>query len=253
MRTAVRNSVGSIQKSVIMSKTIVILQSNYIPWRGYFDLIRQADIFIFLDVVQFTKNDWRNRNRIKTPTGPQWLTIPVRHKLSTMTAIDETLVADPRWSDKHIKTLTQNYSRAGAFAQEAPWLFEQLSSLAHEELLSKINQSLLSAVSARIGIKTTLAQCTDFAPRDNLVAMEPSARLLALCKAAGATRYLSGPAARNYLDVEMFADAGIEVAWMNYESYPSYPQLWEEFDGKLSIVDLLLNAGQNSASNFPQL
>jgi WbqC-like protein family len=233
-----------------MSKTIVILQSNYIPWRGYFDLIRQADCFIFLDVVQFTKNDWRNRNRIKTAAGAQWITIPVRHALSTSAAIDETQVADRRWIEKHIKTLAQNYSRAGAYGPESHWLFDQLRSLGNEDLLSAINQKLIRAIAQRIGIQTALMQCTDFIPRSELITMDPNRRLLALCQAAGATRYLSGPAARSYLDVYMFASAGIDVTWMSYEEYPPYPQLWGAFDTHLSIVDLLLNAGPKSGNYF---
>ena len=120
----------------VTSRTAVILQSNYIPWRGYFDLIRLADVFIILDVVQYTKNDWRNRNRIKTRTGPTWLTIPVSYALSDAPAIDEVRVPDPRWSTKHVKSLTQNYTRAGFFDQTAAWLFPALEGNAPENRLS---------------------------------------------------------------------------------------------------------------------
>jgi hypothetical protein len=228
------------------ARTVVILQSNYLPWRGYFDLIRRADVFVQFDVVQYTKNDWRNRNRIKTPGGPQWLTIPVRHSLASADAIDQTVVSDLRWADKHIKSLVQNYSRAGAFKAESPWLFHELRSLAGEEFLSVINRRLLGVMCEKLGIATPLVPCTDILSRDTILMLDPNARLVALCEAAGATVYLSGSAAKSYLDVALFAAAGIDVHWMSYENYPAYPQLWGDFEPKLSIVDLLLNAGSGS-------
>jgi WbqC-like protein family len=234
-----------------MSKTVVILQSNYLPWRGYFDLIRRADEFIFLDIVQFTKNDWRNRNRIKAPSGSQWLTIPVRHSLASATAIDQTLVADKRWAEKHAKSIAQNYSRAASYSQEADWLFQQLSAVASEESLTVINQRLISAIAKHLGIQTTLRQCTDFIARDVLIEMDPTARLLALCKTCGATHYLSGPAAKAYLDTGVFSTAGIDVAWMSYDGYPNYNQLWGDFDAHMSIVDLILNTGASASRYFP--
>jgi hypothetical protein len=228
--------------------TTVILQSNFLPWRGYFDLLRRCDLFIVLDMVQYTKNDWRNRNRIKTPTGPAWLTIPVHHKLSSGSAIDATSIADPRWVNTHIKTIKQNYSRAPCFNKEAPPLFDQLRSLAKEERLSIINTRLLAYMQERIGIGTPVVNCVDILPRDALVRMDPSERLLALCRECCATRYLSGPSAKAYLKTTIFDAAGIEVSWISYENYPEYPQLWGTFEPRLSIIDLLLNVGASAAS-----
>jgi hypothetical protein len=228
--------------------TVVILQSNFLPWRGYFDLLRCCDMFLILDMVQYTKNDWRNRNRIKTPAGPAWLTIPVNHKFSRRSAIDATRIADSRWVDTHIKTIKQNYSRAPCFDKEAPALFDQLRSLAKEECLSTINTRLLAYMRARIGIATPVINCVDIVPRDALVRMDPSERLLALCRECCATRYLSGPSAKAYLNTPIFDAAGIEVSWISYESYPEYPQLWGAFEPRLSIIDLLLNVGSSAAS-----
>jgi len=231
-------------KSTSRKRTVAIVQSNYLPWRGYFDMIRSVDEFILFDSVQYTRRDWRNRNIIKTPQGPRWITIPVEVKGKYFQAINETRIADPRWAAKHIRTIEANYRRAAAFEEVASWLFPLLEGAGNESLLSKANERLLLALSERLNIETSLRRCTDLIPRGDLAAMGPSERLLALCQAAGAGRYLSGPSARTYLDEGMFSTAGIEVAWMDYGGYPDYPQLWGPFDGEVSIVDLLLNVGE---------
>lgn len=231
-------------------KTVVILQSNYLPWRGYFDLMRRADLFIVLDVVQFTKNDWRNRNRIKSSQGPQWLTIPVRYKFSDDPMIDQMEIADNRWANKHIKSIRQNYSKAGAFAAESEWLFGQIEALAGETMLSDVNVTLLRAIATRIGVETPIVQSTEFGERRALIEAEPNDRLIAMLTEAGATRYISGPAAQSYMDMPRFEVAGIAVEWMTYDDYPDYPQLYPPFDGKLSIIDLLLNVGAENALRY---
>ncbi len=228
------------------TRTAVVLQSNYIPWRGYFDLIRRADIFIVLDIVQYTKNDWRNRNRIKTRTGPNWLTIPVSHSLASETAIDEAIVTDRRWSKKHVKALQQNYSRAACFTETSGWLFPLFESLSEERSLSAINVRLIREIAQSLGLKTEIVSCTSLIERDDLLAQTASVRLSNLCQAANATHYLSGPAAQDYLETDPFDAAGIRVEWMSYEGYPEYPQLFGDFDGRLSVVDLLMNAGANA-------
>ena len=226
-----------------MARTIVILQSNYLPWRGYFDLMRRADLFVLLDVVQFTKNDWRNRNIIRTPVGPKWLTIPVRASLGDATPIDKVTIADGLWARKHIKSLQQNYSRAAAYNETAPWLFAEIEAVAEQTRLSAVNMRLLAALAGRLGIGTQIIDSTELLPREVIIPAERSARLVHLCRAAGATRYLSGPAAKAYLDVSLFHAHGIAVGWMSYEGYPPYAQLGDSFDPKVSIVDLLLNTG----------
>jgi WbqC-like protein family len=235
-----------------LPKTLVILQSNYLPWRGYFDLMRRADVFVTLDVVQYTKNDWRNRNRIMTGLGARWLTVPVKASLSAATPIDEVRVADPNWAERHVSLIGNSYRRAAAFKSVSPWLFRQLENVAHEELLSAVNHRLLRALADKLGIATQLIPCTELIRRQNLIEMQPNERLLALCKATGATRYLSGPAAKSYLDVEAFKSQNIEVAWMSYDGYPPYRQLAVEFDPHLSIIDLLLNAGEEAGLYFPE-
>lgn len=230
------------------SKTCAIVQSNYLPWRGYFDLIRSADVFVLLDVVQYTKNDWRNRNRIMTRSGPHWLTVPVSYSFSARPAIDEVAVSDTRWAQKHIKTLQQAYARAPAFAHTAEFLFPQLRALGAEPRLSAINQSLIQAISTRLGLATPIRPAPDLLGRDRLIALDPNDRLIAICEAAGAGRYLSGPAAKSYLDEARFRAAGIAVDWMAYPDYPPYPQTGPAYDGHLSIVDLLFNTGPEAAA-----
>lgn len=229
-----------------MAKTVVITQSNYIPWRGYFDLLRSADDMVLLDSVQYTRRDWRNRNKIKTPGGTAWLTIPVEAKGQYLQAIDETRIAGRDWAASHIRAIELAYARAAYYDAVAPWLFALLRSVATEPLLTTVNERLLAALSARLGIAVPIRRCSDVFDRASLRAMQPTERLVAIATALGATRYLSGPAARAYLDVDLFAAAGIEVLWMAYEGYPDYPQPWGKFEPHVSVVDLLLNTGADA-------
>jgi WbqC-like protein family len=227
-------------------RTVAVVQSNYIPWRGYFDLMRSVDEFIIFDSVQYTRRDWRNRNIIKTSQGPRWITIPVEAAGRYLQAIDETRVAGPAWAEQHIKSIELNYRKADAFSEVGPWLFTLLRELAHEPLLTRLNEKLLREIAQFLEIRSRLRRDTDLLDRRDLAGMDASARLVALCKAAGADRYLSGPTAREYLDESPFRAANIEVAWMDYSGYPQYPQLWGPFDPHVSIVDLLLNVGRRA-------
>lgn len=224
-------------------RTVVVTQSNYIPWRGYFDMIRQADELILLDTVQYTRRDWRNRNIIRTRTGPKWLTIPVDVKGRFHQPIDQTVVADPDWAEDHIRQIEINYRQAAGYGEVAPWLFAALREASGIAKLADVNRHLIETICARLGIERPIRQCAGMIDREALDRMEPTERLLSLSIAAGATRYLSGPRATAYLDVAQFEKAGIEVAWMDYGGYPDYPQCWPGFDGKISIIDTLLNCG----------
>lgn len=229
-----------------MSKTVVITQSNYFAWRGYFDLLRSADEVVLLESVQYTRRDWRNRNRIKTAQGPKWLTVPVEVSGRYLQAIDETRIASPRWAEDHRRAIEPAYRSAACYHDVAPWLFELLEAAASEALLSGLNARLVRAICDRLGIAARISRDSDLVERERLRGMEPNQRLLALAKALGATQYLSGPLARAYLDVEQFRAEGIDVAWMSYDGYPDYPQLWGAFDANLSIIDLLLNTGADA-------
>jgi hypothetical protein len=221
-------------------KKIAILQSNYIPWKGYFDMIAAVDEFVLYDVIQFTKNDWRNRNIIKTPQGPQWLTVPVGQDIHRLIC-EVALPPDGRWRAKHWKTLAQNYHKAPYFAEVAAWL----EPLYHEPytLLSELNRRFLEEICRYLGIRTVLgdARAYTLIPGRN-------ERLIDICRQSGAGEYITGPAARCYVNEQLFADSGIKLTWFDYEGYRPYPQLFGAFEPAVSIVDLLFNCGPESPS-----
>jgi hypothetical protein len=227
-------------------KSVVITQSNYVPWRGWFDMVSRADCLVLLDSVQYTRRDWRNRNRIKTAQGLTWLTIPTEVKGKFAQAIDETRISSSRWCQEHLRTLELAYRRAAHFESTFPWISETLRRASAETMLTKVNEVLLAAICERLNIGVQIMRDVHLLPRAALAEMEPTERLVALAEAVAATRYISGPAARAYLDPEKFAARGIELSWMEYPKYPEYPQLWGAFEPAVSILDLLLNTGHDA-------
>ena len=228
-----------------VDKTVAIVQSNYIPWIGYFDLINAADAFILFDEVQFTRRDWRNRNRIRTADGVAWLTIPVESKGRFHQRISETRVSDPGWARDHWTTIVRAYARAAGFETHRP-LLEDLYLGCAETQLSRINERFLRGICGALGIATPITQSSEYELVDGR-----TERLVSLCRQAGATTYLTGPGARTYLDEALFADAGIAVEWMTYPDYGEYRQLHQPFEPGLSIVDLLLNEGTCAPMRLP--
>lgn len=220
-------------------KRLAVVQSNYIPWKGYFDLIASVDEFVFYDEVQYTKNDWRNRNRIKTPQGVQWLSIPTG--ISLRRKIRDVCIDDPGCGPSHWQRLGANYARARHFKPIADWL-EPLFRGRPWINLAEVNHSLIAAVCRFLDIGTRLTHSTEY-PSDG----DRTQRLVGLCLKAGADVYVSGPSARSYLDEAAFARAGVAVEWFEYGPYPAYPQLWGEFVHEVSIVDLLFNCGDQAA------
>lgn len=218
-------------------KTVAIVQSSYIPWKGYFDLINSVDEFIFLDDVQFTRRDWRNRNRVKTPDGVVWMTIPVVSHGRYLQRIDETVAMADDWRRRHWQTLVHNYARAPYFHELAS-CFEQIFRGSDERRLSLINRTFIEAVCGVLGITTELRWSSEYA-----VEGVKTERLVRLCERAGATAYLSGPTARAYIDESMFAERGITVEYMDYADYPAYPQLHPPFDHHVTALDLLFHTG----------
>lgn len=218
-------------------KKIAVLQSNYIPWKGYFDIIASVDEFILYDEMQFTKNDWRNRNIIKTPQGPQWLSIPVGQCIHRR--ICDVPLPNAAWQEKHWKTLAQNYSRAACYAEVREWLEPAYRN--QYSTLSEANRYLIEAICRYLGIATTIRDSREYA-----IGEGKTERLINLCLQAGAGEYVSGPAARDYLDENLFAENGIVLTWADYSGYPEYPQLWGEFVHQVSILDLLFNCGKEA-------
>ncbi|MFQ5427956.1 MAG: WbqC family protein [Thermodesulfobacteriota bacterium] len=220
------------------TKKVAILQSNYIPWKGYFDLINMVDEFILYDDMQYTRRDWRNRNIIKTANGPLWLTIPVDVKGKYYQSIKDTKIQDPSWTGKHWKSISHNYAKAEFFARYRD-IFEDLyHECGDEEFLSKVNFRFIEAICRILGIETELTWSMDYD-----LAEGKTERLVALCADAGATHYISGPAAKDYIEDDLFKEAGIGLSYMDYSGYRPYRQLYGEFTHRVSIIDLLFNEG----------
>lgn len=215
-------------------KKIAILQSNYIPWRGYFDLISKVDEFVIYDDVQFTKNDWRNRNKIKTTKGTEWITIPVGQNIKRKI---KDVVINSNWQKKHWKTLKMNYSKA-IFFKEISQLLEPLYLNKEYKLLSEVNITFIKKICEYLDINTKITDSSNY-----ISVKGQTENLINICIQAGATEYISGPSAKKYIDENLFKKNDIKLSWINYSNYKIYNQLWGDFAHDLSIVDLLFNIG----------
>jgi hypothetical protein len=220
----------------------VILQPSYIPWRGYFHQVQKADVFVFYDDVQYDKHGWRHRNQIKTPQGVKWMSIPVLCKgvVSGRVAINEARICwDQDWRRKHLAMLTHSYSRAPHFDRYRPMLESFYSR--HDEKLSDFTIPLTVELARELGIRKTV-----FLKSSELgVTGDKTDRLVRICRHMGATRYVSGPSAEDYIETAKFAEAGIEVEYMVY-NYHEYPQMHPPYSGNVSILDLLFMAGPDA-------
>lgn len=217
----------------------VILQPSYIPWRGYFHQIYEADVFVFYDDVQYDKRGWRNRNRIKSAQGSLWLTIPVHaagcqiHKTPVnQIAIDWS----QNWDEKHRLSLKHAYGKAPFYAQ-----FESLLEphFQHRpELLADLTIDLTVTLAHALGIvHTRFLRASHFN-----VSGAKTDRLLAILEKVGANHYISGPSAQDYIEIQKFEERGITFEYMKYD-YPVYPQLHPPFDPQVSVLDLLFMTG----------
>lgn len=218
-------------------KRIAILQSNYVPWKGYFDLINAVDEFIFYDDVQYTHHDWRNRNQVKTPKGRDWISIPISTSGKFGQKICDTEVTNPDWARKHWDRLRQLYGKAPHFRAYGP-RFEELYLGCRETRLSLINYRFIAGINAMLGIGTPLRWSMDYELGEG-----KTERLVSLCEQVGADAYLSGPSGGDYLDVALLERAGIRLEWADYTGYPEYPQLYPPFEHGVSIVDLIFSTG----------
>jgi len=227
-----------------MTKRVAIVQSNYIPWKGYFDLIASVDTFVIYDEMQYTKRDWRNRNKIKTPKGLAWLSIPVEVKGKYFQKISEVKVSDLGWRQSHWGMIYQNYRKAPFFDDVQRWL-KPLYFGMETIYLSEINKIFIRKVCNHLGIETQIVDSKDYE-----LLGDRNARLAHICEQVNGTEYVSGPAAKEYMDQSEFEERGIEVSWANYENYSSYPQLWGDFEHSVTILDLLFNVGDNAAEHM---
>ena len=223
-------------------KKVAIVQSNYIPWKGYFDLIRAVDEFILYEDAQYTVRDWRNRNRIKTDRGPAWLTIPVLVKDKRFQALKDVKISDADWGNKHWQAVKRAYGKA-AFFKEYRDIFEPLYRNNSNVFLSQVNRRWIEAVNGILSIKTKISSSMEYPLKKNL---DKTEKLVTICQKAGASEYFSGPAAKDYLRADLFEKAGIRVHFVKYAGYPEYPQLFLPFVHEVSILDLIFNTGDQA-------
>lgn len=232
-------AIGASRQSAKRDRAVAIVQSSYLPWKGYFDLIARVDEFVLYDSVQYTRRDWRNRNRIKTYAGLHWLSIPLQNRGLYQALIRDMLVADNRWALHHWQTIRHAYARAPHFADYAEHL-EMFYQTLRTPWLSEINARSLRLLCALLGIDTPITTCADYVMEPELDATE---RLVCICQRTGADTYVSGPSARAYIRGEVFDRAGVKIQYMDYSGYPQYPQLHGSFEHHVSVIDLLLQAG----------
>ncbi|KGI78891.1 WbqC family protein [Oleiagrimonas soli] len=215
---------------------VAAIQSSYIPWKGYFDIIRSVDTFIFLDDVQYTVRDWRSRNRIKTRQGLKWLSVPVGN--DTRRLIHEVAIPDAVWQEKHWKALVHAYSKTPYFSHYAA-LIEEFYRGRIWSNLSEMNQWFTRTIAREcLGITTRFCDSREFSAEGRKLD-----RLIDLVRKCGASAYLSGPSAQEYIIDERFAEAGIALAYKDYSGYPEYPQTHGSFEHAVSILDLLFHVG----------
>ena len=221
---------------------ICIIQSCYIPWKGFFDLIGRCDEYVIFDRVQYARRHWHNRNRIKTANGVEWLTIPVVTRGRFEQPIDEVEIEKSgpgkHWAEKHWRALELAYKRTPFFESLAPRIEDLYERAGKEARLTEVNEIFLRGIAGLLGLETRFTRDTAY-PSSGA----RTERLLAIASAAGADRYLSGPSARDYFDEALFHSAGIATEWMSYDGYPEYPQLHGGFEHAVTVLDLLFNTG----------
>jgi hypothetical protein len=218
---------------------VAICQPNYLPWRGYFDLIRQVDLFVSLDDVQYTKGDWRNRNKIRTDSGVKWITVPVKYSFSGRQNINEVLIDYSRdWRNQHLTLLRMAYGNAPFY----DCFYGELCEIITDEFptICDLNYRLTSWILGKLSIETPIVSSVMIPSKG-----KKEERVLEILKSVDASVYLSGPSAKNYLSPTRFLSEGIEVEFINYD-YPKYLQVFPGFEGGVSIVDLLFNQGPSS-------
>lgn len=219
---------------------IGIIQPNFAPWRGYHDFIYECGVFVLHSDLQYTRADWRNRNKIKTPLGLRWLTVPVHYNYTAQLISEVKIDYSTNWPKAHLNLLIDNYRAAPYFSNMHDLFWDAVRT--RPVWLCDVDRNLTDAVNLYLGIKTPVYDSRSFALDP---ALRKTERILAICKALGATTYLSGPAARVYLDEDLLRRNGIVPEYKVYD-YPEYPQLHGKFEGNLSVLDLIANVGPDA-------
>lgn len=223
-------------------RRVAILQSCYVPWKGYFDIIGSVDVFVVYDDVQYAKAHWHNRNQILTSSGPKWLTIPVLTRGDRFQPIDEVRVSQP-FAEKHWRSLEHSYGRAPHWESQRDWLRDLYERASNMDSLSDINVMFMRAIAQRLGFTAEFVSARDLG-----VGGGQTERLVKLCQAVSGTSYLTGPSAASYIEEAQFTAARIALEWMNYDGYPAYSQQYAPFTHAVSILDLMLNEGPAARS-----
>ena len=216
-----------------------MLQPNYIPWKGVFDIIDRVDTFVFYDDVQYTKRDWRNRNKIKTPQGDQWLSVPV--KASRNQLISEVLIdTETDWQKKHLKTLTLNYKKS-PFFKEYDYLLEEIYEKKTWKNISELNIFATKILAKSLDISTNWINASDL----QVSGGKDGEKVIKICKQFSANYFLNGPSSKSFMDDHKFKDANIELAFMDYQ-YTEYDQLYPPFSHFVTVLDVIFNCGPDA-------
>jgi hypothetical protein len=226
-----------------MSK-VIITQSNYIPWKGYFSAMKEATHLVLYDDMQYTKRDWRNRNKLITPQGPKWLSIPIDVKGKYYQKINEAQINDINWGHNHWNFIKNNYIKSPYF-KEYQHHFIDLYLNPSSPYLSDINLDFIKKIITLLEIEIKVISSKEF----NLKG-DKTEKLVNVCKELNAEKYYTGPAAQNYMDESLFINNNIEIEYYNFSGYPEYKQQWEGFSHAVSILDMFFNLGPKTIEYF---
>ncbi len=224
-----------------MSKKVAMLQPNYIPWKGVFDLIDRVDVFVFYDDVQYTKKDWRNRNKIKTKDGDIWLTVPVETKNKREQLICEAQISQiSNWQSDHYKTIRSNYRKAPYF-QDYEYLLEEIYVNHQWTGISELGIFSTMLLAEALTIDVEWHKSSDLSVQGG----KEGDKVVKICQMLGCDHFINGPSSRQFMDEELFRKNNIILEYMVYE-YEEYKQLHEPFSHNVSVLDVLFNCGQNA-------
>lgn len=217
----------------------IITQSNYIPWKGYFHSIANVDLFIIYDDMQYTRRDWRNRNKLICSNGPKWLTIPVNIKGNYFIKIKDVITSNNNWKKEHLNFILNNYRKAKNFKLLISWV-EEIYDKVTSKYLTDINEYFIREINDRLGIKVEIRRSSEFVLEEG-----KTERLLNICTDLGIDKYYSGPAAKAYIDEGLFNSKNVLVEYLDYSLFESYNQLWSGFEHEVSVLDLMFNVPEN--------
>jgi hypothetical protein len=229
-----------------MKNKVIITQSNYIPWKGFFTTMKKATHLVLYDDMQYTRRDWRNRNKIVTSLGSRWISIPIVNKGLYHQKINEAVVSENNWNVNHWSIIKQNYSKAPYFNQYGQ-IFSEIynSELKNVHFLSRINRILLERCIKMLGIEIKILDSRQFRLHG-----DKTEKLVNICKDLDADEYFTGPAAKDYIEEDLFNNEDISVSYYDLAGFPEYKQLWDSFDHYVSIIDMFMNLGDNTVKNF---